>query len=419
MRRPAIFALLFWGVFLLTCVSYAFGLNREEHRFGAPLVVLALAVLAAAWVALPWDARASRARKGVAPAFLLVTLAVGYLTGSLWSVGLYAIPFASGVFLFGYGRGVAYALAVLSVVFAHYLVYVSVTFPERGGAATTALLVTVFWIPVGVFVMGVCAAIMEAVRRREEAQTLLAELEAAHAELARRAERTRELAVAEERARMAREIHDSVGHHLTVVNLQLQNALRLEERNPEKAREQVREAKRFTLEALSEVRRSVRALKPLALEEGSGAGALAALARSFEGAGPEVRFGVRGEERELSPDVELALYRTLQEGLTNASKHSGACRVTATLSFGDERVRLTVADDGDGASHGGAGGARDGGFGLVALRERAEALGGTARFGDAEGGGFVLEMELPASRAGDRSSGGLPNGSAGRDGAPS
>ena len=144
------------------------------------------------------------------------------------------------------------------------------------------------------------------------------------------------------------------------------------------------------------MRRSVRALKPPALE-GDCAGALAALARSFDGAGPEVRFAVDGEERELPEGVTLALYRALQEGLTNASRHSNANLVRATLSFEAERVGLTVVDDGTGTPDGPRE-AADGGFGLVALRERAEGLGGVARFGGAEAGGFVLEMELPANK---------------------
>lgn len=423
MRRPAVFALLFWCVLAFTSASYAFGPHPEGAGFGFLPVALGVAALAAAWLALPWDSRAGRRRKLAAPAFLACALGVGILTGSVWTMGLYAVSLANGVLLFGFGRGIAFAAAVLPVVFANYLLLLAELSPGRN-LVPDALLLTAAWVPVAAFVIGVCAAIAEAVRRREEAQGLLAELgtahselAAAHAELGRHAERARELAVAEERARMAREIHDSVGHHLTVVNLQLQNALRLEERRPEQAWEQVKEAKRFTLEALSEVRRSVRALKPLALEERGGAGALAALARSFRGSGPEVRFVVEGEERGLPEGVALALYRALQEGLTNAIRHSGARRVTGTLSFGEERVRLRVADDGAGTPGGARGPGRTlgGGFGLAALRERAEALGGAARFGNAEGGGFVLDVELPMSEP----PGGLPDGNTGRDGASS
>lgn len=90
----------------------------------------------------------------------------------------------------------------------------------------------------------------------------------------------------------------------------------------------------------------------------------------------EVRFELTGEERGLPEEVELALYRAMQEGLTNALRHSGARRVTASLVFEEERVELTVIDDGKGATQGGnLVEALDEGFGLKALKERAESLG--------------------------------------------
>jgi signal transduction histidine kinase len=232
---------------------------------------------------------------------------------------------------------------------------------------------------------------VEARRRREETEKLLAELEAAHSELERYAERVRELTVAEERARMSREMHDSLGHYLTVINVSLQNAQRFKEKRPEAAWEEVEEARGLTREALSEVRRWVRALKPLALEERAGPEALAALASSFEGTGFDVRFTVEGPERELPGEAELVLYRALQEGLTNALKHSKARRVTASLAFGEESVSLTVADDGEGAPKG----ASEKGFGLATLGERAGALGGVLSAGNSTEGGFALRVELP------------------------
>jgi signal transduction histidine kinase len=182
-----------------------------------------------------------------------------------------------------------------------------------------------------------------------------------------------------------------VGHHLTAINLQLQNAQRFEEKDRERSRKEVREARESALSALAEVRRSVRALKPPALEERHGVAAMAALARSFDGAGPEVSFELGGEERELSEEAELVLYRATQEGLTNAAKHSRARRSRVNLVFEPERTRLTVTDDGEGAPEGTA----DGGFGILALRERAEALGGTLTAGNRPEGGFCLEITLP------------------------
>ena len=401
-RRPAIFALLFWSTLLVACVSYVFSLNREEHRFGPLLVALAVAAVAAAWVALPWDPRASRLRKLAAPAFLLCALAAGYFAGSVWLLGVYAAALANGVFIFGFGKGIGYAAVVLATVFGNYLMLLSMRYSELDSSITVdAVVLTAIWVPVAVFVIGVCAAIAEAVGRREEARTLLdelrtshTELEEAHAELGRRAARARELAIGEERARMAREVHDSVGHHLTAINLQLQSAARFWENDQERARERVLEGRQLALRALAEVRRSVKALKPPALEERSGPGALSALARSFEGTGLDVRFSVLGERRTLPEGVELALYRAMQEGLSNAAKHSNGRQVRARLVFGEDRVGLEVVDDGDGAPRG----APDDGFGLRALSERVEALGGTVATGGRPEGGFALGIALPTGQ---------------------
>jgi signal transduction histidine kinase len=112
------------------------------------------------------------------------------------------------------------------------------------------------------FAIGICSAMVEARRRREKTEDLLGELEAVHAELERYAERGKELTVSGERARMSREMHDSLGHYLTVINVGLQNAQRFREKRPESAWAEVEEARDLTREALSEVRRWVRVLKP-------------------------------------------------------------------------------------------------------------------------------------------------------------
>jgi signal transduction histidine kinase len=390
MRRPAIFGLYFWSVLVLVCASYALGPGREEGWFGALPVVLSVAALVAAWAALPWGSRVSGLRKLAAPAFLAGTLALGYFAGSVWSIGLYAISFANGVFLFGFVWGTVYAAAVLPVIFANYVLLLATLYPARD-TIPSALVLTAAWVPAAVIVIGICATIAEAVRRKEEAQDLLAKLRSAHAELEDYAGRVRELSISEERARMAREIHDSIGHHLTVVNLQLQNAERFRDTKPENAWTEVEDARKAILEALAEVRRSVRALGPPDLEKGSSAGAIRALVRTFEGTDIRTSFELAGEEREVSGEAGLVLYRAAQEGLTNAAKHSDARHVALTLSFTEGNVGLVVADDGAGAAEE----AKNRGFGLASLRRRVEALGGAFSAGNRPGGGFALEVKLP------------------------
>jgi signal transduction histidine kinase len=387
--RPAILNFLFWGSLFVTYVFHVSGyfIDDVKLRFGPVAFTLAMGVLAALWLALPWDPRTSRRRKLLAPAFMLVLFALIFLfTDGGWFVLIFPFVFANATYLFGIRGSIAYAAAPLAISF------VSIwTFPYPGSDVGDAFRDTAGLAVLAAFAIGICAAMVEARRRREETEDLLGELEAAHAELERYAERVKELTVSEERARMSREMHDSLGHYLTVINVGLQNAQRFREKRPEAAWAEIEEARSLTREALSEVRRWVRALKPLALEDRAYPEAMAALARSFEGTGLDVRFAVEGSERELSGAAELVLYRALQEGLTNVLKHSSARRVAALLTFGAESVSLTVADDGEGVPEEAA----EEAFGLATLGERVAALGGVLSAGNTPEGGFALRLELP------------------------
>jgi signal transduction histidine kinase len=237
------------------------------------------------------------------------------------------------------------------------------------------------------------AVSMMATRQREErerAEGLLAELEEAHHRLREYAQRVEELAVAEERNRLAREIHDSLGHHLTVASVQLEAARGLLTIDPTRAHTQIDKAQRSVKEALAEVRRSVRALRPGELERESLIQSLRALIEEFEATTALlVEFKVEGEEQRLSSVTELTLYRAAQEALTNVQKHAHASQVDLTLRFAPHEVTLTVADNGVGASDLGEG------FGLMGQRERAELLGGSLLVGNRAGGGFELRVSLP------------------------
>jgi signal transduction histidine kinase len=384
------FTLLFWAYFGATYVSYL--LDGRKH--GVVAVSFAFAGLLICWLFLPWSQQVPWYRLLSAPtAFVAASFVVVHLTGFGLAAGLFSISVANTVFLFGFWRGLACAAALIPLIFVDRLWFE----PELG--IIGALERTAYWIPTFAFVVGMCAMALEAVRREERAENLFAELETAHSDLKRYAEQASELARSEERNRVAREIHDSLGHYLTVVNVQLEAAGKLFDRDPKKAQEAVAQAKISASEALSEVRRSVRALRPSAMEKRKGPGALAVLAREFGGTGITVSFEVQGQERDLSPEAELLLYRALEEGLTNALKYSGSSRVQTKLAFEPFSVRLTVADNGCGSS-GNARGLGGTGFGIPGLEERASALGGRVSAADADGGGFVLEVELPTTPAG-------------------
>ena len=229
----------------------------------------------------------------------------------------------------------------------------------------------------------------QALEARSRAEALRHELELANAQLRAQAAQTEELATTRERNRVAREIHDGVGHYLTVVKTQLDAASALLPAQPERARESVNRAAQLAAEALADVRRSVGALRtdttrpplPEALRE---------LAAHGE---PAPALTVEGEPRPLPSGVEHALFRAAQEGLTNIRKHARATNALVRLDFRTpQRVVLELADNGVGADPQ----AHPTGFGLLGLRERIELLGGTVNSGNRLEGGFALRVEVPA-----------------------
>ncbi|MFI7035734.1 sensor histidine kinase [Microbispora rosea] len=367
--RPSLFNFVFWAMTAILAAGLA---QAAVTRPAAPLQIVLfggnLALVAALWPALRWSR--TRGRLWVAPLFLATTLTLGVTGSAGYHLPLILLAVANLAFLYG----MRVATAILSCV----VVVCAVTPPLVGSTVADGLVQAAGMGVFSAFVLGMAASTLEARRRREEAQGLL--------------ERIRELAVAEERARMAAEMHDSVGHHLTVIKMGLENAERFRERRPDAAWGEVRQAKELTVEALADARRWVRALRPLALDGRVGGAALERLAASFDGTGISVSFEVRGEERRLEADTELVLYRVLQEGLTNALRHAKAEHVHGTLTFGDSQVALVVSDDGTGRDD-----RSRGGFGLSSLTDRARALGGTLAGGNRPGGGFELRAELPLS----------------------
>jgi signal transduction histidine kinase len=203
----------------------------------------------------------------------------------------------------------------------------------------------------------------------------------------------------EERLRVAREVHDVVGHTLAVVSMQAGVALhRLERRqrlDPEVAAalRAIREASRSTL---GELRATLTAFpEPGVVRPQPGLDALPALVDKVGGAALEVVLTVDGERGRVPAPVDLAAYRIAQEALTNVVRHAAARHVAVRVVYGAETIELTVTDDGDGADD------LSGGRGLAGMRERARAAGGTLRAGSRAGGhGFEMAAVLPRAGGG-------------------
>ncbi|MBS42069.1 MAG: two-component sensor histidine kinase [Nocardioides sp.] len=224
------------------------------------------------------------------------------------------------------------------------------------------------------------------------AQTEAAEERAARAEWQRRNEGR--LAVAEERARIARELHDVVAHAVSVMVLQagaLRHRLPSEDETGRTTLRNVEDAGR---EALGEMRRLLDAMRrdddPLDVSPQPGLGEIAALVDTVRAAGLDVDLHVRGAVVDVPPGLALSAYRITQEGLTNVLKHAGTRHAEVHLRYCTDGLELEIRDDGRGPA------ATDGlGHGLVGIRERVALYGGSMTAGAGRSGGYVLRARLP------------------------
>ncbi len=250
---------------------------------------------------------------------------------------------------------------------------------------------TLVLIPAILFVVAFTEARLGEQRAREEAEVLTVELEKANRQLASYAVQAEEMATIQERNRLAREIHDNLGHYLTVVNVQIEAARAVMSQNPERAEEALDKAQKLTRDGLTAVRQSVAALRESPIDSRTLIDAIGSLAQEARSSGLVVDYSVLGERRSLDSQTKLTLYRVAQEGLTNVRKHAHASRVDVVLDYSlPQTVRLLVKDNGVGMSA-----VTGDGFGLIGMRERIQMLGGQLTIESAARQGFWLETAVP------------------------
>ncbi|WLQ33394.1 sensor histidine kinase [Streptomyces castrisilvae] len=252
----------------------------------------------------------------------------------------------------------------------------------------------------GVFAWtGMAAAAGDAVRSRRAFVDAIRER-------AERAERTREeearRRVAEERLRIARDLHDVVAHHIALVNVQAGVAAHIMDKRPDQAKQALAHVREASRSALNELRATVGLLRqsgdPEApTEPAPGLALLGQLVASVRQAGLSVEVACAvGEEPPLPAAVDLAAYRVIQEALTNVRKHAGpGARAEVSVVRVGATAEVMVLDDGRGNAAGTPQATRGGGHGLLGMRERVTALGGTLTAGPRYGGGFRVHAILP------------------------
>lgn len=294
---------------------------------------------------------------------VLYVAAAGLDVSGVSRVLFVLVPFLA---YFAFGARIAVGLGIGCVVG----IAGAFTLLEPGWVAQSAYISDLL-----MFTLGVGLALtMAAVAVRE--QQARARLEGTLAEVA-------ELSAARERNRLAREIHDSVGHHLTAIGVQLEAAEAFSDLDPERSGRAVSNARWSATKALDEVRTSVRALGADD-DDGDLVGALDDLVRHLDDGSRKLTLTISGtEQRPL-----LVLYRAAQEGLSNACRHADATCIDVALSYDEQGARLRISDDGQGFDTG------QPGFGLDGLRERVRLADGTMHLASSPAG-TVLTVAVP------------------------
>lgn len=367
--RPPHPHVLVWRDWMLLGTLVAWSLLETLLRQDPAWRPLVLAVSVVVALTLLW--RRTRPLAAVAVAFgTLIAFDVARIlaidaTGLASMAALLVLPYA--LVRWGSGREAAIGLGII-------LVWLPVTYVADPTANTTAEIVAGY----GFFLFS--AALGAAIRFHANARL-----------------RDVEQAKLRQRNELARELHDSVGHHVSAIVIQAQAGRSVAATHPDRAAAVLATIEEAASRTLEEMRAMVGVLRDGA-EPGfapqPGVGDIQRLARGV-GGWPRVDVRVSGDFAELNPALGGALYRIAQESVTNAIRHArDATRITVQVADESEQVRLTVRDDGDiPTAHASAG------YGIVGMTERANLLGGTLRAGGGVGGGWIVEAVLPKRSA--------------------
>jgi signal transduction histidine kinase len=346
--------------------------SQQHQPLRRPFDAGTAALVVASSLALIWRRRWPLAVLGFVYATTLVYFLIGYPDGPIW-FPLIVAYFTAAV------RG--HRAAAIIAAAAGFLVFPWLDYLVRDGPAPSgiSLLALAAWLTV---LLG-AAEIVRTRRERVAEAVRMAREEA----LRRRGE---------ERLRIARELHDALGHHLSLISVQSGVALHVNEALPEQARTSLTAIRGASKEALEELRSVLEILR----QEGEAAprvpgstlSRLDDLVSQAASTGLDVRTETEGTVRPLPYGVEAAAFRIVQEALTNVTKHAGTATAVIRIEYGDDDLTVSIDDDG----RGGAAPVRDGGGrGILGMRERVAALGGELEVGPRPGGGFRVRARLP------------------------
>ena len=325
-------------------------------------------------------------------AIVIIGASYGDGLGLVWSSML--IPFLFLTFFFLSGR--SYGLTGLVWIF--YLImrihvyansYGAAVWPDSLGYITRDYM----FIIILVFILTMAYQVKRERANRLRVENLLGELEVSHQQLQEYTVKVAELATIEERNRLARDIHDCLGHYLTVINVQLEKAMVFRDRNPQEANQAVRDAKRLASEALQDIRRSVGALRNTQ-DSFSLIQSVTGLVNNLRSSQLSIELEIESGEEGFSQQSLMTLYRAAQEGLTNIQKHAQADCAMVSIKFNDQLASLGIVDNGQGFDVGMLDKDKTH-FGLKGVRERLELIHGSIELESAPGKGTKLLIIVP------------------------
>jgi signal transduction histidine kinase len=225
---------------------------------------------------------------------------------------------------------------------------------------------------------------------RIKVEKLAEELSQANRQLSEYANQVKDLAVSQERNRLAREIHDGLGHYLTTINMQIKAAIAVMQKDLPQSIHLLENAQQLSVEALDDVRSSVSSLREDNLGALSLGERIIKLIDSSKSAERNFNFVIEGNPRAMTPQVDVSLFRVVQEAINNANKHSKSTEVNITLNFDvPDIIKLNISDNGKGSE------TPDGGFGLIGMKERIRLINGNFEIKTAKGCGFSIIVSVP------------------------
>jgi signal transduction histidine kinase len=402
----AVSAAIYGGV-LLAHIPGAGGVETGWYRtLSVLLVVMLFAIDRAESLWFPQGTVPTRAAVTLLAVRIALMGVVVQLDASTLSWFLFLIPPFRACLYFG--NRVSYVVAGIT-----WLGFFLTHWGDRADEMPNGLQDIILYAMALVFVSTIARALRDERMSREHTEELLAELARSHTQLQAHAETVAELATTEERNRLARDIHDSLGHYLTVTNVQIAKALAFQYRDPSIAEQAMRHAKDTAHEALRAVRQSVGALRTTREAFVFGA-ALTALVERTRTDSCEITVHIEGNEAFFAPETLTALYYVTQEGLTNVHKHARATEVSIHVAFSESEASLTIRDNGCGfllAATDDLKPGADSGYGLHSMRDRVTRVGGRLVIASHPGEGTTLTVFAPRTLV---TTAELPSNGAGR-----